>query len=65
MYIDCNDAGADLIEASAPDVKIQEITEAEVGPVVRQLFALDGAINVNGHFLPLLVVQVSSCSSES
>lgn len=59
VYIDCNDAGADLIEAFAPDVGIQEIMGPEIGPVVRQLFALDGANNLNGHFLPLLVVQVT------
>lgn len=59
LYIDCNDAGADLIEASASDVGIQEITGPEVSPVVRQLFALDGAMNLNGHFLPLMVVQVT------
>jgi hypothetical protein len=59
LYIDCNDAGADFIEASAADVGIQEITEVEVRPVVPQFFALDGAINLNGHFLPLLVVQVT------
>lgn len=59
VYIDCNDAGADLIEASAPDVAVQDMMQMEIGPVVRQLFALDGAINLNGHFLPLLVVQVT------
>lgn len=59
VYIDCNDGGVDFIEAAAPDVDSQEITEAEVGPVVRQLFALDGASNLNGRFLPLLVVQVT------
>lgn len=59
VYIDCNDAGADLIEASAPNVAVQEVMEAEVRPVVRRFFALDGAINLNGHFLPLLVVQVT------
>jgi hypothetical protein len=59
LYIDCNDAGADFIEASASDVGIEEIKGPEIGPVVRQLFALDGAINLNGHFLPLLVVQVT------
>jgi hypothetical protein len=64
LYIDCNDAGADLIEASASDVGIEEIKGPEIGPVVRQLFALDGAINLNGHFLPLPVVHVSSWSSE-
>jgi hypothetical protein len=60
LYIDCNDAGADFIEASAADVGIQEITEVEVRSVVPQFFALYGAINLNGHFLPLLVIQVSS-----
>eukprot|EP00253_Pinus_taeda_P032621 PITA_32621 len=59
LYIYCNDAGADFIEASAPDVGIEEVTSPEVVPVVRQLFALDGAINVDGRFLPLLVVQVT------
>jgi len=59
LYIDCNDAGADLIEASAPDVLIQEIAGPEGSPVVGQLFALDGAINLDGHFLPLLAVQVT------
>eukprot|EP00253_Pinus_taeda_P015472 PITA_15472 len=60
LYIDCNDAGVDLIEASAPDVGIQEVASTEADPgVVAQLFALDGAINVDGRFLPLLVVQVT------
>eukprot|EP00253_Pinus_taeda_P012589 PITA_12589 len=60
LYIDCNDAGVDLIEASAPDVGIQEVASTEADPgVVGQLFALDGAINVDGRFLPLLVVQVT------
>ena len=60
LYIDCNDAGVDLIEASASDVGIQELTGMEISPVIAQLFALDGAINLDGHFLPLLVVRVSS-----
>jgi len=57
VYIDCNNGGVDFIEVVAPDVDIQEITEAKVGPLVRQLFMFDGASNLNGHFLPLLVDQ--------
>lgn len=60
VYIDCNDNGADFIEALAPDVGVREIMEEKVGTVVRELFALDGAININGHFLPLLAVQVTN-----
>ncbi|GLJ42125.1 hypothetical protein SUGI_0872260 [Cryptomeria japonica] len=59
VVIDCNDRGADFIEATADGVGISEIMEQNIGASVRELFALDGAINTNGHFLPLLVVQVT------
>ncbi|KAH9324627.1 hypothetical protein KI387_004805 [Taxus chinensis] len=59
VYIDCNDSGADFIEASAPNVSIAEIMEEKIGTAVRELFSLDGAINMHGSFLPLLAVQVT------
>uniref|UniRef100_A0A0C9S244 TSA: Wollemia nobilis Ref_Wollemi_Transcript_21846_1731 transcribed RNA sequence n=1 Tax=Wollemia nobilis TaxID=56998 RepID=A0A0C9S244_9CONI len=59
VYIDCNDRGVDFVEASAPDVGVADIVTDNVSPVVRELFALDGAININGHFLPLLTIQVT------
>ncbi|KAH9324622.1 hypothetical protein KI387_004800, partial [Taxus chinensis] len=58
VYIDCNDTGADFIEASAAaDIGLADVTTENVGSVVRQLFALNAAINIDGRFLPLLVVQ--------
>eukprot|EP01018_Ginkgo_biloba_P020391 Gb_28240 [translate_table: standard] len=58
-YIDCNDSGAEFIEASAEHVSLAEILVPDVPPLVRDLFALDGALNLEGRFLPLLVVQVT------
>eukprot|EP01018_Ginkgo_biloba_P020401 Gb_04551 [translate_table: standard] len=58
-YIDCNDSGAEFIEASAEHVGLAEILVPDVPPLVRDLFALDGALNLEGRFLPLLVVQVA------
>ncbi|KAH9324632.1 hypothetical protein KI387_004810, partial [Taxus chinensis] len=59
VYIDCNDSGVDFIEACAPNVRVAEIMEEKIGTAVRELFSLDGAINMHGHFLPLLAVQVT------
>ncbi|KAH9291321.1 hypothetical protein KI387_043487, partial [Taxus chinensis] len=56
VYIDCNDKGAEFIEAYAPDIGLAEIM-AENFP--HQIFALNGALNIDGHFMPLLVVQLT------
>eukprot|EP01018_Ginkgo_biloba_P034307 Gb_37972 [translate_table: standard] len=61
-YIDCNDSGAEFIEASAEHVGLAEILVPDVPPLVRDLFALNGALNLEGRFLPLLVVQVTKLS---
>ncbi|KAH9324621.1 hypothetical protein KI387_004799 [Taxus chinensis] len=60
VYIDCNDRGADFIEAvAAPETCLAHVMTEEVGAVVRDLFALNGAINMDGRFLPLLTVQAT------
>ncbi|KAH9324634.1 hypothetical protein KI387_004812, partial [Taxus chinensis] len=60
VYIDCNDSGADFIEASAPDLRLEQVLTENVGAVVGELFALmNEAVNMDGHFLPLLVIQVT------
>lgn len=59
IYVDCNDAGVEFIEASADDLSVAEIITTDVPPVVKQLFALNGALNLEGHSLPLLAVQVT------
>lgn len=60
IYILCNDSGVDFIEATAGNLSITDLTTAEVTPAVEELFALDGAVNFEGHHLPLLLVQVNS-----
>ncbi|GLJ42126.1 hypothetical protein SUGI_0872310 [Cryptomeria japonica] len=59
VYIDCNDRGAEFIEASAPDIGVEEVTKETISDVVGELFALNGALNMDGHSLPLLAVQVT------
>ena len=59
IYVDCNDAGVEFIEASADGLSVAEIIASDVPPVVKQLFALNGALNLEGHSLPLLAVQVT------
>ncbi|GLJ42176.1 hypothetical protein SUGI_0873360 [Cryptomeria japonica] len=59
IYILCNDSGVDFIEAEAEDLSIADLTTADVAPAVEELFALSGALNLEGHHLPLLAVQVT------
>ncbi|XP_057845188.2 BAHD acyltransferase DCR-like [Cryptomeria japonica] len=59
IYILCNDSGVDFIEATAEDLSIEDLTTAEVPPAVEELFALNGAVNFEGHRLPLLAIQVT------
>ncbi|XP_059066526.1 LOW QUALITY PROTEIN: BAHD acyltransferase DCR [Cryptomeria japonica] len=59
IYILCNDSGVDFIEAMAEDLSIADLTTTEVTTAVEELFALKGALNFEGHRLPLLVVQVT------
>lgn len=59
IYVDCNDAGIEFIEASADGLSVAELITTDVPPVVKQLFALNGALNLEGHSLPFLAVQVT------
>ncbi|XP_057852480.2 BAHD acyltransferase DCR isoform X1 [Cryptomeria japonica] len=56
VYIDCNDSGAEFIEASAPDLCLAQIMAENIP---HQLFPFNGAFSIDGHFLPLLAVQVT------
>ncbi|GLJ39665.1 hypothetical protein SUGI_0810890 [Cryptomeria japonica] len=59
VYINCNDTGAEFVEALAPELGVAEIMADNVSPVVQQLFHLNGALNMDGCVLPLLVVQAT------
>ncbi|XXG58808.1 hypothetical protein AAC387_Pa04g1014 [Persea americana] len=59
VYIDCNDAGVEFIHAAA-DVAVSDILDpVDVPQIVESFFALNGAVNYDGHSIPLLAVQVT------
>ncbi|KAG6529419.1 uncharacterized acetyltransferase At3g50280-like [Zingiber officinale] len=60
ISLKCNDEGADFVHASAPSATVSSILHSlYVPPVVRSFFPLNGAINYDGHCLPLLAAQVT------
>ena len=61
VYIDCHGQGVDIIHAVADGVAIADAIppDADVPRLVQSLFPLDGAVNHDGHHLPLFVVQVT------
>ncbi|KAJ8617421.1 hypothetical protein MRB53_013607 [Persea americana] len=59
VFIDCNDAGAEFIHAAA-DVTVSDILDPiDVPQIVKSFFVFDGAVNYDGHSIPLLGVQVT------
>ncbi|XP_010274412.1 PREDICTED: uncharacterized acetyltransferase At3g50280-like [Nelumbo nucifera] len=59
VFIDCNDAGAEFIHASA-DFTVADILDPPYTPrVVYSFFPLNGVVNFEGITKPLLAVQVT------
>ncbi|XP_010924632.1 uncharacterized acetyltransferase At3g50280 [Elaeis guineensis] len=60
VAIECNDEGAQLIHAAATDITTADILTPRFIPgIIKSFFPLNGAINHDGHSLPLLAVQVT------
>lgn len=60
VYITCNDAGVDFVHATATDLSIRDVlAPIHVPDCVKELFALDRTVSYNGHFKPILAVQVT------
>lgn len=60
IYITCNDAGVDFIHANASHVRIRDILGSiDVPHQVKEFFSLDGMVSFEGHFRPILAVQVT------
>ncbi|CAD6340633.1 unnamed protein product [Miscanthus lutarioriparius] len=55
VSIDCDGQGVDIVHAVADVIP----PDADVPRLVQSLFPLDGAVNHDGHHLPLFVVQVT------
>ncbi|XVF15526.1 hypothetical protein REPUB_Repub09cG0161600 [Reevesia pubescens] len=60
FFIDCNDAGALFVHATAEGVTISDILKPVYVPqIVQSFFPLNGVKNYEGTFKPLLAVQVT------
>jgi hypothetical protein len=60
VYIMCNDEGADFIHATASKLFIRDIlAPTHVPDCVKEFFAFDRTVSYDGHFNPILAVQVT------
>ncbi|XP_047329048.1 uncharacterized acetyltransferase At3g50280-like [Impatiens glandulifera] len=60
VYITCNDAGADFIHAVGPTLHIRDIlSPIHVPESAKSFFSLDRTVSYDGHFKPILLVQVT------
>ncbi|CAN6209052.1 unnamed protein product [Urochloa humidicola] len=61
VFIDCDGQGVEILHAVAEGVSVADALppDADVPRLVQSLFPLDGAVNHDGHQLPLFAVQVT------
>ncbi|KAK6943534.1 hypothetical protein RJ641_024636 [Dillenia turbinata] len=60
VLICCNDQGVDFIQARAPHLSLHALlSPLDVPDSFKAFFAFDGALSYEGHFKPLLAVQVT------
>lgn len=60
VNIACNDEGAEFVHARAPHVRIVDIlSPVHVPEEVKELFPMGGIVSYDGHFKPILSVQVT------
>ncbi|KAG2608930.1 hypothetical protein PVAP13_4KG006224 [Panicum virgatum] len=61
VSVDCASQGVEILHAVADGVALADVVppDADVPAFVRSFFPLDGAVNHEGHELPLFVVQIT------
>ncbi|GMH15388.1 hypothetical protein Nepgr_017229 [Nepenthes gracilis] len=60
VYITCNDAGADFVYATAKHISVLDIlAPTDVPDVVKEFFGFDRTVSYDGHFNPIMAVQVT------
>lgn len=60
VYITCNDAGAQFVHANATHLTVNDIVSpTHVPDSVKGFFAFDRMVSYDGHFNPILAVQVT------
>ncbi|KAL6001681.1 hypothetical protein ACLOJK_007421 [Asimina triloba] len=62
VFVDCNNAGAEFIHAAVDLEAADVLAPLDVPPVVQSFFPYSGAVNHDGHVLPLLAVQLTELS---
>lgn len=63
VYVACNDAGVEFIHARACNLAICDILAPKHVPeCVKKLFAFERTVSYQGHFQPILAVQVTELS---
>ncbi|KAL3523946.1 hypothetical protein ACH5RR_016780 [Cinchona calisaya] len=60
IYITCNDAGVDFAHANASHLRILDVLGfIDVPDQVKEFFLFDGIVSFEGHFRPIMAVQVT------
>ncbi|KAL3521184.1 hypothetical protein ACH5RR_019333 [Cinchona calisaya] len=60
VYITCNDAGVEFTHANASHLRIRDVLGfIDVPHEVKEFFSFDGMVSFEGHFRPILAVQVT------
>ncbi|KAK9124445.1 hypothetical protein Sjap_014047 [Stephania japonica] len=60
ISIESNDAGADFLHANAAHLSTSDLlSPTHVPEFIKEFFVLDGSVSYDGHFKPLLAVQVT------
>ncbi|XP_065853093.1 BAHD acyltransferase DCR [Euphorbia lathyris] len=64
IHILCNDAGIDFVQAKAKHISLLNILspDLDVPYCFKEFFAFDKLLSYNGHFKPLVAVQVTELS---
>ncbi|GKA83663.1 uncharacterized acetyltransferase-like protein [Tanacetum coccineum] len=63
VYITCNDSGAQFVHADAKHVSVNDVmSPTHVPDIVKGFFTFDRMVSYEGHFNPLLAVQVTELS---
>lgn len=62
VYITCNDAGVDFIQANGSHIHVRDLLgsiDGDVPEIVKSCFAYDYTVSYEGHFRPIIAVQVT------
>ncbi|KAI8006053.1 putative acetyltransferase [Camellia lanceoleosa] len=65
FYVTCNDSGVHFLHANASHIHIRHIlSSTDVPDSVKDLFAFDWTVSYEGHFNPILAVQVTELADD-